>query len=213
MPFRRPQVRRLIPAVLVLGSFVVAFAQRPGKTVFDTRIELSTDASLFLHRVAQVWSPTGDLGHVQSGQFIGYLFPMAPWFALAQWVGMPMWVAQRVWLGALMALAAYGVVRLMDDLLDRRRGVAHLAAGALYAFNPYVAVWTTRGSVALLAYAAVPWLMVAAHRGIQRPTRWRYPALIGLLLAVSGAGVNAAIVLWILPAPTLLLLYEALVMG
>jgi arabinofuranan 3-O-arabinosyltransferase len=205
--------RRLIPGLLVAGSFALAFAQRPGQTVFDTRIELSADATLFLHRVAAVWSPTGDLGHVQSGQFVGYLFPMAPWFAFVQWVGLPIWVGQRLWLGVLIALAALGAVRLLDELFDRRRGVAHLAAGVLYAANPYVAVWTTRGSVALLAYAAMPWLMIAAHRGMQRPRAWRYPALIGLLLAASGAGVNAAIVLWVLPGPALLVLYEALVIG
>ncbi len=74
--------RSAIPAALALGSFALAFVQRPGKTVFDTRIELSADPSLFLHRVASLWSSTGDLGHVQSGQFVGYLFPMAPWFAL-----------------------------------------------------------------------------------------------------------------------------------
>jgi arabinofuranan 3-O-arabinosyltransferase len=204
--------RRLVPALLAAGALAVAFAQRPGKTVFDTRIELSVDPSLFLHRVAAVWSSTGDLGHVQSGQFVGYLFPMAPWFALVQWTGMPMWVGQRLWLGGIVAIAAWGVVRLIDELFDRRRGVAHLTAGALYAFNPYVAVWTTRGSLALVAYAVVPWLMLAAHRGLRDPHGWRWPALVGLGLAASGAGVNAAVVVWILPAPIALGLYEASVL-
>jgi arabinofuranan 3-O-arabinosyltransferase len=204
--------RSAIPAAFALGSFALAFVQRPGKTVFDTRIELSADPSLFLHRVASLWSATGDLGHVQSGQFVGYLFPMAPWFAFVQWAGIPMWIGQRLWLGALIALAAWGVVRLMDDLYDRRRGVAHATAGVLYAANPYVALWTTRGSVALLAYAAVPWLMIAAHRGLRNPRGWRWPALGGLLLAASGAGVNAAIVVWVLPAPIALVLYEAIVL-
>src|SRR4051812_7034149 len=204
--------RSAIPAALALGSFALAFVQRPGKTVFDTRIELSADPSLFLHRVAALWSPTGDLGHVQSGQFVGYLFPMAPWFDFVQWTGIPIWIGQRLWLGALIALAALGAVRLLDALLDRPRGVAHLVAGAVYAANPYVAVWTTRGSVALIAYAAVPWLMLAAHRGMERPHSWRWPAVIGLVLAASGAGVNAAVVLWVLPAPIALPLYEALVL-
>jgi arabinofuranan 3-O-arabinosyltransferase len=213
MPAGRINLRRsAIPAGLVAGSFALAFVQRPGKTVFDTRIELSADPSLFLHRVAQLWSSTGDLGHVQASQFVGYLFPMAPWFAFVQWTGMPMWVGQRLWLGALIALAAWGVVRLMDELYDSRRGVAHVAAGVLYAANPYVAVWTTRGSLALLAYAAVPWLMIAAHRGLLEPRSWRWPALTGLLLAASGAGVNAAIVLWVLPAPIALVIYEGLVL-
>src|SRR3954454_12577992 len=96
MPAPSTPVRRLVPAVLAVGSFALAFAQRPGTTVFDTRIELSANATLFLHRAAAVWSPTGDLGHVQSGQFVGYLFPMAPWFAFVQWLGLPVWGGQRL---------------------------------------------------------------------------------------------------------------------
>ena len=57
---------RLIPLALALGAMGLTFAQRPGKIVLDTRIELSADAGLFLHRVVAVWSPSGDLGHVQS---------------------------------------------------------------------------------------------------------------------------------------------------
>src|SRR5690348_15849079 len=130
----RPQLpRSAIPAGLALASFALAFAQRPEKTVMVGRIELSAEPTLFLHRVAQLWSSTGDLGHLQSGQFVGYLFPMAPWFAFVQWTGMPMWVGQRLWLGALIALAACGVVRLMDELYRPERGVAHLTAGVLYA--------------------------------------------------------------------------------
>ena len=191
----------------------MAFAQRPGKAVLDTRIELSVDPALFLHRVFAVWSPSGDLGHVQSGQFVGYLFPMAPWFAFAHWIGLPIWVSQRLWLGALIALAAWGVVRLMDELYSRRRGVAHLTAGVLYAANPYVAVWTTRGSVALLAYAAVPVAPVGC------PSRDAPAAQLALACRDrprargSGAGVNAGVVAWILPAPLALMLYEAAVAG
>src|SRR6188472_1277002 len=135
--------RRLTTCLLLAGSFVLAFAQRPGQAVFDTRIELSADPVLFLHRVSAVWSSAGDLGHVQSGQFVGYLFPMAPWFAFVHWVGLPVWVGQRLWIGGLIALAAWGILRLLDDLYSQRRGVAHLVAGALYAANPYVAVWMT----------------------------------------------------------------------
>ena len=94
---------------------------------------------------------------------MGYLFPMAPWFAFAHWIGHARCgSSQRLWLGALIAVAAWGVVRLLDELYSRRRGVAHLAAGVLYAANPYVAVWTTPGSAALLAYAARPVAALAA---------------------------------------------------
>src|SRR4051812_24231785 len=70
---------RLIPLGLGLLSFLLAFGQRPGRGFDDTRIELTVDAVRFLERVGAVWSPTTDLGHAQSGQFVGYLFPMGPW--------------------------------------------------------------------------------------------------------------------------------------
>ena len=124
---------------------------------------------------------------MQSGQFVGYLFPMAPWFASVTGSGFPMWIGQRLWLGALIALAAWGVVRLMDDLYGRRRGAAHVTAGVLYAANPYVALWTTRGSVALLALRGRAMADVACAPGMREPRDWRWPALVGLLLAASGA--------------------------
>ena len=54
------------------------------------------------------------------------------------------------------------------------------------------------------------WLPIA---GCCQPRSWRWPALIGLVLACSGAGVNAGVVAWILPAPLALMLYEAAVAG
>ena len=131
MPTRSTLTRRGLLLLLGFVAFAVAFAQRPGRTVFDTRIELSANPTLFLHRVVDVWSSTGDLGHVQGGQFVGYLFPMAPWFAFVQWTGIPMWIGQRLWIGALLAVSAWGVVRLLDVLYTRQRGLAHQAAGQL----------------------------------------------------------------------------------
>ena len=202
-----------IPAALTMLCLGLAFAQRPGLAYDDTRIELAADPGLFLHRVTSVWSNTFDLGHVQSGQFVGYLFPMAPFYALAQAIGAPTWIAQRVWLGTLMALAAWGAVRLVDELHTRRRGPAHLAAGLLYAVNPYVVIYTDRSSITLLALAALPWLLVAVHRGIAEPRRWRWPAFAGLVLAAAGGGVNAAVLAWMCLGPAALLAYEWLVLG
>src|SRR5436190_23557220 len=117
---RAAQGRRLLIPLLAALSYGLAFAQRAGDTVADTRLELSVDPGLFLHRVASIWSATTDLGHVQSGQFTGYLFPMAPWFAAGDALGVPMWIVQRLWFGTLLLLAGWGVLRLMEALLGRR---------------------------------------------------------------------------------------------
>ncbi len=199
---------RLLPWALGALAFALAFWQRPLAAYTDTRIELGADPGLFLERVAHLWSSTWDLGHVQASQFAGYLFPMAPYFALADAIGVPPAVAQRVWVGLLLALAAWGVVRLLDRLWDPRRGVAHLVAGVLYLASPYVVVVMNRGSAWLLAYAALPWLLVLAHDGIRRPGSWRAPAAAGLIVAAAGGGINAAVLFWVLAGPVALLAWE-----
>jgi hypothetical protein len=202
-----------IPVVLGVGAFVLALIQRPGKLVVDSRIELTVDPALFLHRVGALWSPTTDLGHIQSGQFVGYLFPMAPWFAGGKALGLSMWLAERLWMGALLAIAAWGAVRVMDVLYSEERGAAHFVAGLVFAVNPYVVSFASRATVALLAHAALPWLIVAAHRGLGDSTRrWRWPAVTGIALACAGGGVNAALLPWVVAAPIGLVLYEWLIL-
>jgi hypothetical protein len=205
--------RRLLIPGLALLTYGLAFLQRPGSTVADTRIELSADPGLFLSRVAHVWSGTTDLGHVQSGQFTGYLFPMAPWYALGDWLGVPIWVLQRLWLGTLLFLAALGMVFLMRALLGRRDTVAELGAALVFALNPYVVLFTSRGTVTLLASTGLPWMMLAAHRGLRDPRGWRWPAFLGLLMAATGGGVNAAVIAFALLGPLLLVVYELLMGG
>ena len=203
----RIAARGRVLALLTAVSYALAFVQRPGDVVSETRVELSAEPALFLERVFNLWSGTTDLGHVQSGQFNGYLFPMGPWFAGGDALGVPMWVVQRLWLGTLLALAAWGVVRLLDELLPRRP-LAQLGAGLLFVLNPYVVQFASRGTVFLIAYAALPWLMVAAHRGARRPRGWRWPAVVALVLAASGGGVNAASIAFMLLGPAGLLAYD-----
>src|SRR5918997_6130538 len=200
----RIAARGRVLALLTAASYALAFAQRPGDVVSETRVELSAEPALFLERVFHLWSGTTDLGHVQSGQFNGYLFPMGPWFAGGDALGIPMWVVQRLWLGTLLALAAWGVVRLLDELLPRRP-LAQLGAALLFVLNPYVVQFTSRGTVFLIAYAALPWLMLAAYRGARRPLGWRWPAFVALLLAASGRGANAASIAFMLIGPAGLL--------
>ena len=155
-----------------------------------------------------MWTSTGQLGDVQSGQQAGYLFPMGPFFAVGHAFGIPDWIVQRLWLGSLLALAAWGVVRLLDALLGRPRGVAHLVAGAVMLLNPFVVTYANRTTVTLLAYAALPWLLLVVHRGLRESHRWRWPAAFGLLVAASGGGINGAVTAWMLLGPVLLLFYE-----
>ena len=207
--------------MLALLAFGLALAQRPGLASSDTKIDLHVDPAGFLGDVANAWSSTGDLGHVQGGQYGGYLFPMGPFFALGHALGLGPWLVQRLWLGLILALAAWGAVKLMDELAGRR-GVAHAVTGLVVLLNPYVVVFTGRTTVTLLGYAALPWLLVCVKRGLGAGRRipirpfsdrplgrgWVWPAAFALIVTASGGGVNAAVTAWMLVGPLLLALYE-----
>ncbi|NLT06353.1 MAG: DUF3367 domain-containing protein, partial [Solirubrobacterales bacterium] len=199
--------RWTVPALALL-AYALAFAQRPGQLVADTKIDLHVDPVGFLADAAAAWAPSGGLGQVQAGQYAGYLWPMGPFHALGDLLGLAPWVVHRLWLGTLLALAAWGVVRLLDALLHRRRGAAHLVAGALLIANPYVVVFANRTSVTLLAYALLPWLLLAVHRGLRDPRGWLWPAAVALLVTSLGGGVNAAVAAWVLLGPALLIAYD-----
>ncbi len=205
----RPRSWSLLTPALALVAFATALLQRPGEDVADTKIDLYVDPVGFLAEVASVWSNSGGLGQVQAGQYSGYLFPMGPFFALGDMLGLPPWLVQRLWLGMLLALAAWGAVRLLDALLDSPRGVAHLVAGVLVIFNPYVVVFANRTTVTLLGYAALPWLLLITQRGVRRPRSLAWAAAFALVLASTGGGVNAAVSAWLLAGPLLLAAYEA----
>lgn len=196
----------------VLGPVVLAavlgFVQRPGEVVADTKVDLYVDPQRFLADVLRVWSPTADLGHVFGAQYGGYAWPMAPWFAGGDALGIPTWLVHRLWLATLLAVAALGVVRLLQAMAGRDRAVLAASAAVLYVANPYVTVLANRTSISLLSYAALPWLLLVIHRGVRVPRGWLWPAVFALVLTTTGGGVNAAVTGWLLLGPLLLLVYE-----
>ncbi len=132
-PTRRDRLLAAVPPAI---GAALALAQSPGRATSDTKIDLHADPVGFLADVAATWSPTGDLGHVQGGQYGGYLLPMAPFFALGRVLGLAPWLTHRLWLALILAVAAYGMVRLLDALAGRPRGVVHVAAALLYIVKP-----------------------------------------------------------------------------
>ncbi|HEY7630376.1 MAG TPA: alpha-(1-_3)-arabinofuranosyltransferase family protein, partial [Thermoleophilaceae bacterium] len=192
---------------------MLALVQRPGWATSDTKIDLHVEPVRFLSEVASAWTPDGTLGQVWSGQYSGYLWPMGPFFALFHAIGLSPWLVERLWLGLILALTAWGTVRLLDALLDRPRGVAHLTAGLMVMVNPYVVVFTNRTTFFLLGLAALPWLLLAVHRGLEQPRGWWWPAAVALIVTSMGGGVNATVTAFMLVGALLLLLYEPLVLG
>ena len=205
---------RAITLCFTLLSFALAFWQRPGWASSDTKIDLHVDPARFLHQVASVWTPTTDLGEVHSAQYGGYLWPMGSFFAALHSLGISTWVIQRLWLGLIFFLAAWGMLRLLDVLVGRPRGVVHVVGAAFYLFNPYVVVFAARTTITLLGYAALPWLLLVTYHGVRAARRWRdwrglwWAAAFALILTSTGGGVNAAVLGWMLVGPLVLLIYE-----
>src|SRR5206468_1548633 len=156
---------RAIPLGLAAASFALALLQRPGWASSDTKIDLHVAPARFLSDVASVWTSTGSLGHVQGGQYSGYLWPMGPWFALGHAVGLSPWLVQRLWLGALLALGGWGTV------------------------------WVLLGPLLLLAYepliGGVPWASVrrfglrAALTTAGASVWWAIPVLVQSLYGID----------------------------
>ncbi|MGZ6641109.1 MAG: alpha-(1-_3)-arabinofuranosyltransferase domain-containing protein [Solirubrobacteraceae bacterium] len=202
-----------IPLGLAALAVVASVLQRPGLRVAETKVDLHVSPGSFLHDVLSAWTPQTSLGHVFAGQYGGYLWPMGPWFAAGDALGIPAWLVDRLWIALLLALSAWGMVRLLDELIGRPRGLAHLAGGLLYMLNPYVVTYMGRTSIALLATAALPWMLLCVHRGLREPRSLWWPALFALVLTSTGGGVNVAVTAWMLLGPALLALYEVLYGG
>src|SRR5215217_1303028 len=216
-PMRRPTRDGTMALAFVAASFALAFCQRPGWATSDTKIDLHVDPVEFVGRVASVWNPSIDLGAVQGAQYGGYLWPVGPLFAALHSIGLSAWVAHRVWLGLIFALSAWGVLKLMDALVGRPRGLAHAVAAGFYVLNAYTVIFSGRTSMILLGQVALPWLLLCVCRGLRAAQRWRdwrawwWPAAFALILTSIGGGINGAVVGWMLVGPLALLVYEPLV--
>ncbi len=192
-------------------AYAVAFWQRPGWATSDTKIDLHVDPLRFLGDVASVWTPSSGLGEVHSAQYSGYLWPMAPFFAFFHELGLSAWVVQRLWYGLILALAAWGLLLLLDQLVGKPRGIVHVVAATFFVLNPYTVVFTARTTITLWGYAALPWLLLAVYHGVRTQRGWRgwwWPAAFALIFMSTGGGVNAAVVFYMALGPLLLMAYE-----
>jgi arabinofuranan 3-O-arabinosyltransferase len=192
-------------------AFLIAFWQRPGWATSDTKIDLHVDPLRFVGDVASVWTPSNGLGEVHSAQYGGYLWPMGPFYAFFHELGISPWVIQRIWYALVLFLAAWGLLLLLDQLVGRPRGIVHLVATTFFVLNPYTVVFSARTTITLWGYAALPWLLLAVHRGLRTDRGWRawwWPAAFALMFMSTGGGVNAAVVFYMAVGPLLLMLYE-----
>lgn len=199
---------RLFIAGFAFLIYIPILLSKRGLTIADTKSYLYLDPSRLLSRAVSIWDPHLGLG-TTSHQNIGYLFPMGPFYWFTERVlHLPPWVAQRLWLASLIFLAGMGIRYLLRTLGLEGPGIP--IAMLVYSLTPYALQYSSRLSVLLSPWAALPWLLGMTIRGISKPS-WKYPALIAITVQLAG-GVNASALFFALLGPVLYVLYAAFVL-
>jgi arabinofuranan 3-O-arabinosyltransferase len=189
------------PAVWVMALLtVVSFLQRPGRTTFDTKLDLVVDPIAFLGRALHLWNPEATGGELQN-QAYGYLFPMGPFFAGGQLLGLPPWVTQRLWCAVVLCLAFGGMLALARAL-NIGSEPARFAGAIGYALAPRMLTEIGPLSSEMLPAAMLPWVLLPLVRANRIGSPRRAAGLSALAVFGMG-GINGAMVVMALVLPGL----------
>ena len=177
---------------------MLCFAQSPGLTAPDTKLDLTANPLRFLARAATLCNSDLPFGQAQN-QAYGYLFPHGTFFLIGHGIGLPGWVTQRLWWAVLLTAGCWGLLRVAEALGIGTR-TSRLVAAAAFALSPRVL--TTLGSISseTLPMMLAPWVLLPVILALSPrlgPTRCPDPpplrvlaARAGIALALMGA-VNA----------------------
>jgi arabinofuranan 3-O-arabinosyltransferase len=195
--------RRTLSGIL-LAIWVLALLQSPGRTAFDTKLDLTEAPGAFLSRSLHLWNPQAGFGELQN-QAYGYLFPMGPFFWVGHQLAVPAWLTQGVWTALLLSTALLGIRALLSRLEVGTPGTRLLAAAA-YALAPRMLTVLGPISAEALPVALLPWAILPLLGALDgRRSARRAAALSGVAILLMG-GVNASLVLAVLPIPVLWIL-------
>ncbi|MZD06972.1 DUF3367 domain-containing protein, partial [Streptomyces sp. SID5785] len=167
---------------------LVAFcAVQPGRTTFETKLGVALDPWRFLADLGQLWHDRAGFGGL-ADQYVGYAFPMLPYYGLTHLLHLPVWLAERLWLSIVVTVAFWGALRLAERL--RVGGPRSRLLGAVaYALWPTFTIVIGSTSAAALPGAFLPWVLLP----LTNPhTTARISAVRSALLIPFMGGVNAA---------------------
>lgn len=185
-PEEQPRSRRWLFGfyAVVLLCFVIA---APGLQTFETKLGVALDPWKFIGDLGAVWSDESGFGGI-SNQYIGYLFPMLPFYALMDLVSLPIWLAERLWLALVVTAAFWGALRLAERL---RIGspTTRLLGAVAYALWPTFTIIVGSTSAGALPGAVLPWVLLPLTSEKLSP---RVAAASSALLIPFMGGVNAA---------------------
>jgi len=218
----RGELRRLVAgrgellAYLVVGLAVVVpvVVADWGWFTPDTRPELYQAPGRALRAALSVWRSDPSLGQPN---FDTGTAPMALVLVAIRALGASPWLAERVWRALLLVVAGAGAVLLYHWIAvrneatgPRHTAAGRVAAGLVYAANPYVVVAGATTPV-LLPYALLPWLLLALGRALREPRSWLWPAAFALGFFAAGAANAGVVSLFMLLAVPCYLVWERLV--
>jgi arabinofuranan 3-O-arabinosyltransferase len=186
--------------IVWLAAFAVLLLNDHGRIFFDTKLGVDIDPIGFYARLWHLWNPTQWFGTLQD-QYIGYAFPMAPFYLAGQLLKVPIWVTERLWLSLLVAVGFAGLVKLAAAVrigTDRSRVVAGLA----FALWPTFTIVMGSTSAGILPGLLAPWAVLPLVTAAGGGSLARAAARSGAAVLFMG-GVNAASTLYVLILPAL----------
>ncbi|MEU6115129.1 alpha-(1-_3)-arabinofuranosyltransferase family protein [Streptomyces sp. NPDC047117] len=191
-PPERPRRRSWLLAFWAV-SFVAFLAPSPGRMTFETKLGVALAPWKFLGDLGSLWHDRAGFGGL-ADQYIGYAFPMLPYYALADLAQLPVWIAERLWLSLVVTAAFWGALRLAERL-QMGSPAARLLGAATYALWPAFTIVIGSTSAAALPGAVLPWVLLplADPRRTARLAACRSAVLIPFMGGVNAACTIAAL--------------------
>ncbi|MFJ6694857.1 alpha-(1-_3)-arabinofuranosyltransferase family protein [Streptomyces sp. NPDC091272] len=170
------------------AAVLVAFlAVSPGKMTFETKLGVAADPFRFLADLGELWHSRAGFGGIFD-QYVGYAFPMLPYYALTDLVQLPVWLAERLWLSLVVTVAFWGALRLAERL-GVGSSQARLLGAVAYALWPTYTIVVGSTSAAALPGALLPWVLLPL---VNNRLNARSSALRSAVVVPFMGGVNAA---------------------
>lgn len=167
--------------------FVAFLLPSAGKMTFETKLAVATDPWRFVSDLGQLWNDRDSFGRI-ADQYIGYAFPLLPFYALAELARLPVWLAERLWMSIVVAAAFWGALRLAERFRIGTPG-SRLLGAAAYALWPTFTIVVGSTSAAALPGAMLPWVLLPLTTVNHSP---RVAAARSALLVPLMGGINAA---------------------
>ncbi|PSM41164.1 DUF3367 domain-containing protein [Streptomyces dioscori] len=185
-PEQGPRSRRWLLGFWAV-VLVLFLAVDPGRQTFDTKLGVALDPGQFLADLGQLWHDRGGFGGI-ADQYVGYAFPMLPYYWLTDLISMPVWLAERLWMSLIVAVAFWGALRLAERL-DIGSSASRLLGAVVYALWPVFTIVVGSTSAAALPGAFLPWVLLPLTNDRHSA---RVAALRSALFIPFMGGVNAA---------------------